>query len=68
MSRSAKLDNLPPRKSAADDMRSYAHKVEEFLLEILEHLKTTPKSVSRDLMITRLEHFILTDELPLKSN
>lgn len=49
-------------------MRAYGERVEDFLLEILEHLKSLPASVSTRQLITRVEYFILHDVTPDKAN
>lgn len=70
MSRSAKLAPLSPnpKPGGMEDMRAYGEHVEDFLLEIREHLKSLPTSVSTGQLITRVEYFILHDVTPDKAN
>lgn len=63
MSRSAKLDMDKARKGAAEDHRAFAHKADDFLMEIREYLQQEKQTVSRDSLIARIDHFLLTQEL-----
>jgi len=69
MARSAKLSDIgAAHKSAYNDYRSHAQKAEEFFLELREHIMLEPESVSRDSLISRLDHFILTGDYLPKPN
>jgi len=68
MTRSAKLSPTPrTRPSAMEDMRCWAERAEEMFLELRDDLKYRVKLDQRptdQVMLKRLEHFLLTGELP----
>lgn len=51
-----------------DDYRCWAQVASEFILEIREHLQTLPETVATTQMIAKIDHFLLHDKLPLRSN
>lgn len=63
----AKLESRP-RQTAMDDYRCWAQVASEFILEIREHLQTLPETVATTQMIAKIDHFLLHDKLPLRSN
>lgn len=66
MTKSAKLENKPIQ-GAMDDYRCWAQIATEFLMEIKEHLEAD-QTVSAKQMVARIDHFLLHDKLPPRSN
>lgn len=62
MSRGVKLANLPPKQSAAEDMRAYGERVTDFLLKLREDKTLTPK------LKTLIDYFLEHDRESPETN